>query len=486
MSDIHTESSGPTVVGTRRRFLLALILASLISSGIGWAASTFIQSPEQALVEADGPGETTLYVPVERKIIGQSVVVRGSVVATGAVDIDVGVSATGKSVLTQVWRPQGSQVSSGEAIVEVSGRPLIALQGAIPGYRDISPGMRGGDVYQLQLALQAAGYFDGEPTEFFGEKTKLGLFALYTALDYDVPIFDSAGQSPREAERAAEDAALAEADARSKLAALESGAIDEQTVPSDERALFDARRALSRAAEDAVVAREHAEKVAASTGPMLPLTEFAFVPSLPATVATIGLEVGQEVGTESQTLTAPVDSQASSGLGTTAGSPALITLATGKPMIEAKLAAAQSQMVRAGMKVRIDSEISGRSANGTVEAVGPPIPAANGARGTEHSVRIMPSESLDSGFAGDVRVTITAASSESAVLAVPVSAVYLSADGQNSIRKKAADGTEVTVRVNVGMTGDGYVEVALLEEGSLTETLGEGDQVVVSTGSVGK
>ena len=246
------------------------------------------------------------------------------------------------------------------------------------------------------------------------------------------------------------------------------------------------RRHSARAAEDAVAAREHAEKVAASTGPMLPLTEFAFVPSLPATVATIGLEVGQEVGTESQALTAPVDSQASSGLGTTAGSPALITLATGKPMIEAKLAAAQSQMVRAGMKVRIDSEISGRSANGTVEAVGPPIPAANGARGTEHSVRIMPSESLDSGFAGDVRVTITAASSESAVLAVPVSAVYLSADGQNSIRKKAADGTEVTVRVNVGMTGDGYVEVALLEEGSQTETLGEGDQVVVGTGSEGK
>ncbi|GCB57231.1 hypothetical protein rerp_36390 [Rhodococcus erythropolis] len=465
-----------------------------MSSGIGWAASTLIQSPEQALVEADGPGETALYVPVERKIIGQSVVVRGSAVSTGAVDIEVNPGTAGKSILTQVWRPQGAQVSSGEAIVEVSGRPLIALQGAIPGYRDISPGMRGNDVYQLQQALGAAGYLDGEATGFFGEETKQGLLALYAALDYDVPLAGAAGQ-PREAERAAEDAVRAEADARDKLAALESGsagAEDTQQAPSYERALSDARRVLSRAVEDAVAAREHAAHVAASTGPVLPLTEFAFVPTLPATVVTIGLAVGQEIGSASRASAVPENSQVPAdtsggeGAGAVVGSSALITLATGQPMIEAKLAAAQSQMIRAGMKVRIDSETSGRSATGTVESVGPPIPAANGARGTEYPVRIMPSESLDSGFSGDVRVTITAASSESAVLAVPVSAVYLGADGQNSIRKRGADGTEVTVRVNVGMTGDGYVEVAASAAGSPTETLSEGDQVLVGTRSGGK
>ncbi|MBT2264459.1 hypothetical protein [Rhodococcus erythropolis] len=120
MSDVHAEVSEPTAVGTRRRFLLVLVVASLVSSGIGWTASALIQSPEQAIAEEDAPSTTTLYVPVEQKIISKSVVARGSLVATGAVDIDVSPTTSGKTVLTQVWRTQGEQVISGEAIVEVS------------------------------------------------------------------------------------------------------------------------------------------------------------------------------------------------------------------------------------------------------------------------------------------------------------------------------------------------------------------------------
>ncbi|WP_434317560.1 hypothetical protein [Leifsonia sp. P73] len=43
-------------------------------------------------------------------------------------------------------------------LLEINGRPLFAIPGTFPFYRDLQAGMTGPDVMQLQVALKAAGY----------------------------------------------------------------------------------------------------------------------------------------------------------------------------------------------------------------------------------------------------------------------------------------------------------------------------------------
>lgn len=73
-------------------------------------------------------------------------------------------------------------------IVEVSGRPLVALQGAVPAYRDLVPGDTGADVAQLQRGLAAIGYpAGGDTAGTFGAGTAAAVAAFYTALGYTLP-----------------------------------------------------------------------------------------------------------------------------------------------------------------------------------------------------------------------------------------------------------------------------------------------------------
>ena len=55
--------------------------------------------------------------------------------------------------------PVGARVDSGDHLGEVSGRPLFALRGNVPAYRDLKLGMTGSDVTQLQRALRDLGYW---------------------------------------------------------------------------------------------------------------------------------------------------------------------------------------------------------------------------------------------------------------------------------------------------------------------------------------
>ncbi len=66
-------------------------------------------------------------------------------------------SASGSGSIT--WLPRvGRTVYQGQRIYDVSGVPVVLLYGNIPAYRDLSGGMYGEDVTELNTALVKLGY----------------------------------------------------------------------------------------------------------------------------------------------------------------------------------------------------------------------------------------------------------------------------------------------------------------------------------------
>ncbi|HQZ34280.1 MAG TPA: peptidoglycan-binding domain-containing protein [Ilumatobacteraceae bacterium] len=85
--------------------------------------------------------------------------------------------------MTSVPPAAGTEVVEGQVVVEVSGRPVFVMQGDVPVYRSLQPGMAGPDVVQLQAALTRLG-FSPDADGVFGEATKQAVTALYSAAGF--------------------------------------------------------------------------------------------------------------------------------------------------------------------------------------------------------------------------------------------------------------------------------------------------------------
>ncbi len=84
-----------------------------------------------------------------------------------------------EAVVTTDGLAAGAKVEPGDVVVAVAGRPVIALSGDLPSYRELAPGMTGPDVAQLQNALELLGYEIRDPTGTFGSWTARAVSALY-------------------------------------------------------------------------------------------------------------------------------------------------------------------------------------------------------------------------------------------------------------------------------------------------------------------
>jgi peptidoglycan hydrolase-like protein with peptidoglycan-binding domain len=400
-----------------RALALAAAGAALVSIG-GVVGATFVKSAAQQRAEAQPPARTTLTSPVEKRVLASTVVVRGLVQSVRQVQMTpTSAQHASTLVVTAVKTRVGAAVQPGHVLLCVSGRPLIALAGNVPAYRDLRPNDDGDDVTQLQTALRLLGlYHGGDARGHFGAATKRAVRTLYD--DAGFTAADTAGANgtdEREALRAAQDA----------VTSAEKAVAGNRTAQTE--------RVLRRARQDLA-------DLVARTGPMVPSSEVVFVPAFPATVAKLG-----------------------AGLGDPVKDP-LITLATGDLAVTAKLPPQEAEALRAGMRVHITAESLGADAEGVISAVGAvTAKAGDDASGSETPfvpVTVKPSTPLASTWHGlDVRVTVTAAQTDGAVLVVPLSAVSAAADGKTVVTVADGDGAQRRVEVRAGISGDGYVEV---------------------------
>ncbi|MFI6284461.1 peptidoglycan-binding protein [Streptomyces sp. NPDC051018] len=187
-----------TGLSRRRRILACLVAGAIGTAGGGVGAAVFIKSPAQVAAETAAPAPDVLTAEVKRRVLAETLVTRGTVEAAQSVDVAAfGADKSAvRSVVTEVRTKRGAAVTFGQVLVEISGRPVIPLPGALPSYRDLGRGCRGKDVAQFQRALTKLGYFPGQDDfGVFGRGTERAAAAFYRSRGYEpltAPVEDAA------------------------------------------------------------------------------------------------------------------------------------------------------------------------------------------------------------------------------------------------------------------------------------------------------
>ncbi|WP_158630932.1 peptidoglycan-binding protein [Micromonospora inaquosa] len=425
-----------------------MIALSVAVAAFGLASPLWVKSPQQLAAQAAPPSPSVLTAAVERRVVKQTVVLRGEITSLQLFEATPSPRGEGIApVVTAVRKQQGDEVQAGEVLLEVAGRPLVALPGKAPAYRDLRPGAEGIDVAQLQRALTALGHSPGKANGVFGLATEQAVDAYYSDLGYAVPTtgdeaaVEAAEAAVKQAKRRAEDA----------RAAVSAAPPEEPGVP-DPR--IQASRDLDRAKEDLTEATKQLKDLELRSGPMVPLSEIVFLPDFPARLHELKAVTGAQV------------------------TPPAVTLASGPPVVTALVSPGQRELLKP--KMRVEITLPGKNpVQGTITSVGELRQGESGGA-PGHPVVVTPRAELDGALVGQgVRLTVEADSSGEQALAVPISALFASPNGDVHVVKYLETGVEHRLRVSVEMSGDGYVAITT-DAGELDS----GDRVVVGAGNV--
>ncbi|WLW54836.1 peptidoglycan-binding protein [Streptomyces sp. YU58] len=203
-------SPGAAVAGSRlarrRRWTVVAACSSAVLSAGGVYATQWVQSPAEAAARTQAPQASVITAPVVRQVLRNTLVFRGSFSDGRTVTATpTGVAATQPAsqpsasqpsalVVTDVFARPGQRVKAAQPLVEYDARPVFALPGAFPMYRDLTVGDEGKDVVQVQRALHSLGRPTGsDPSGTFGSGTAAAVRHMYAAMGYAPPLTTSAG-----------------------------------------------------------------------------------------------------------------------------------------------------------------------------------------------------------------------------------------------------------------------------------------------------
>ncbi len=395
---------------------------------------------------------------------------------------------------------RNTQLKEGDMALTASGRPVFILQGDTPAYRDLVPGNSGEDVRQLELALKRLGFDPGVVDKIYDEQTSAAVAAWY----------DSAGWQPfgptpdqlasirtleeqlaleKNRQAAADDAVIAanasiqaartnaesantaaSADVGVKTRVKERVWADPESSPHDRadtaavlaaaqaaevasrsagqaaiQTAVETQRAAARGAKlaaDSVARLEADLEVAKSkVGVQVPVDEIIFVPALPVRVG-----------------------QINAGVGDPASGPVL-AVTDNRLAIDSSLALGEAPLVKPDMPVTIDEPSLGIKASGVVARVAD-TPGTFGVDGFHIYFEVQVTETPTALEGFSLRLTIPVKSTGTAVTVVPISALFLAADGTSRVQVDHHGSLEFIV-VEPGLSANGYVEVKPVD-GTLT------------------
>lgn len=157
--------------------LSAMAATLVIAIAATWAIAWNVQSPAQREASQKAPEAAPITVAITRGDLRDTRTVGASLRASSSHTVHLPVPDD-RAVVSREGTPAGQQLIPGGALTWINDRPIIALSGDVPLWRDLRPGDRGSDVTALQKGLQRAGYTlraDGA----FGPATTRALEALY-------------------------------------------------------------------------------------------------------------------------------------------------------------------------------------------------------------------------------------------------------------------------------------------------------------------
>ena len=151
------------------------------------------------------------------------------------------------------------------------------------------------------------------------------------------------------------------------------------------------------------------------------------------------------------------------------------TITNSRLAIDGALSLDDTRLVKVGAPVSVTESELGIKATGVVAAVAS-TPGTDGVEAQRFRVEVTPNDAPASLLGASVVMNITVNSTQGEVLALPVAALSVAADGTSRVQLQGKDKTTTYVSVTPGLTASGFVAV--------TPTNGElkpGDLVVVGT-----
>lgn len=172
----------------KRARLLALCTAGVVAIGAGgFVLGRQVKSPADAAAQAAAPTASRLAVPVERRVIAATLITRGDVRFGDPKPVVLPASALKANLgnLVTLAATKGQEIEAGKRVLEVAGRPVLALVGSTPVYRDLRPGDQGDDVRQLEDGLSKLGFDPGPVDGRYDDATENGVDAWYRNVGYE-------------------------------------------------------------------------------------------------------------------------------------------------------------------------------------------------------------------------------------------------------------------------------------------------------------
>jgi peptidoglycan hydrolase-like protein with peptidoglycan-binding domain len=168
-------------MAAKRVTVLWTILGLVGGMAVGaWYAGSHIQSPAEVAARTAPPEPSPILVPVESRVLSSDVVTRGTVRFGLPQPVSIAPSTLkgGVGLVATLPRPN-TGFQEGEVLLSISGRPVFILRGATPTHRDMSPGISGGDVRQLEEALARLGFYPGTVDGVYDQKTSAAVERWY-------------------------------------------------------------------------------------------------------------------------------------------------------------------------------------------------------------------------------------------------------------------------------------------------------------------
>ncbi len=456
------------MMGKQRIRTIALLLALVIlTAAVSWFAGSNIRSPAEVAARTAPPAPSPILVPVEERVLTSDIVTRGTARFGLPQSISIVPSALkpGAGVITTLPE-RDTQLKEGDVLLTASGRPVFVLQGEIPAYRDLVPGISGDDVRQLEGALKRLGFDPGPVDGTFDNQTSAAVADWYTSagwqpfgptadqlatirtLEQELAVATNNKLATEDATSAAPlavDAARAKAaEAASEAARLEGQVAIQAAVNAQRAAEREAKTAgdvATRIAADLEVARRR-------TGVQIPADEIVFLPALPVRVEETKLDVGD------------------------AASGPVMTVTNNQLAVDSSLPLDEAPLVKPGMLVAIDEPDLGIKASGVVARVAA-VPGTDGVDGYHIYFEVRVDETRAAIEGASLRLTIPVKSTGGKVVTVPVSALSLAADGTSRVQVDN-NGSLEFIAVEPGLSAGGFVEVTPVDG-----TLAPGQLVVI-------
>lgn len=500
---------------SRRVLLILTLVAVVVAAGVGWAAGTRIKSPAQVAAEAEPPEASLITVSVERMVIANDVVVRGTVRFDEPEAVSAPQLAEPELSPIVTWVPEvGEELPEGAVLFELAGRPTFALEGDLPLFRTVLPGDKGEDIAQLQTALTRLGFDPGIVDGVYGRETEAAVRAFYGSRGYQ-PIepdqalldqvdameaavdgaraaYNSAAAQRTAADNAQKAVSAAAADlkasevelalAQQRLAAAQAGTHPDTGLPPTpeevaalEGAVGEGEQWVSMSEESLQTALAMAEAVGppqdisverstldqaledlaearAQVGAPVPEGEFLFFKVFPIRVDAVAVERGDLASGE------------------------VMQVSGSRLAIDSAVSVDEADLIEEGDQVTIELSRLDIEVAGTVSFKAD-RPGTNNVAADEIYIEIVPAEVRAELNNTNVKITIPVAtrSSGGEVLAVPAAALSATGSGETIVTVEDAAGATRVVVVNPGLSAPG----GMVEITPITGELDEGDRVVV-------